>query len=320
MKADRRAAVPPVIAAVSNGAQLVIWETLSRYVPPQYFLPALLLLTAEFLLLAVLMSPDRRWLRRVRLEAHIIPLVLVGLLGGSLNLMAALGVRESSATTAAIVLRNDLLFSAILGWIVLRERVELPRVGGAALMLTGSALALELGGGSLRVGSGVVWLLASAMVVAVNALIIKVRLTGVPDAVVALFNATFASLSLASGTWLLMPVPAAPIRFPVALVVQLGLLASILSATEFLGYYRGLRWLPIWVVRTLYMLSPVTAALLRYAIVGEWPSPLLWGSVGLVGAGTLVMTRSTSRGDGVGGSGRESREGRTACGGCHARE
>lgn len=78
-------------------------------------------------------------------------------------------------------------------------------------------------------------------------------------------------------------------------VLILGYLALLPMAAAYLLFGYGLRRLSASSATSLALVEPVVATLLAVAIVGERPSALAWGGLGLIGAGIVVIAMAERR-------------------------
>ncbi|MGI9862257.1 DMT family transporter [Moorella naiadis] len=187
-------------------------------------------------------------------------LYLVGLFAATLTLMENWGLKLSLPTNAGILMRADLFFSLLIGYFLWRERLRPLEWVGMATMLMGISQVLQLSLTNFHFGSaGDVMLLGSALLLAVNAEIIKHRLHGVEDIIVAYFNSGICALAyfaLAISHNELWPLPQAS-----GLTWALILACTLIQVTHYLTYYRSLHDLPAWLARVLCLATSVAAVL-----------------------------------------------------------
>lgn len=185
-------------------------------------------------------------------------LYLVGFFAAALNLMGNWGLKLSSPSNAAILLRGDLFFSLIIGYLLWKEKISRLEWFGMGTMLVGIGMVLQLSVQGIYFGSnGDILILSSAFLLAVNAEIIKHRLGDVENTVVALFNSGmcfFIYLIGAVFTGKMWPLPKAS-----ALVWSLIFVSSVLQFAQYLAYYRCLRQLSTWLVRVIFLITPIVA-------------------------------------------------------------
>ncbi|CAA7603048.1 EamA domain protein [Acididesulfobacillus acetoxydans] len=211
----------------------------------------------HFMLLAVLLVRGQG--REILSAAKRHPeLYLVGIIGTALRLLQNWGLQLSSPANAAILLRGDLFFSLVIGYLLWKEKLRRLEWAGMAIMLLGVSLVLQISWQRFHLGSGGnVLILGSAFLVAVNAEIIKHRLALVENMIVAYFNSgmsLFLLLGWAAWTGGLGSLPRVDLT-----IWWLVLLSVILQGIQYQCYYRSLDELPIWLVRVVHLITPVIA-------------------------------------------------------------
>lgn len=215
-------------------------------------------------------------------------LYLVGLLAAALNLMGNWGLKLSSPANAGILTRGDLLFSMLIGYLLWQEKLWPVEWLGMAAMLVGISKVLKISIVNIHFGSfGDILLLGSALLLAVNAEIIKHRLNKVENIMVAYFNSGVCALFFLAWTITtkdIWPLPRASISTWILIFV-----CTLIQVIGYPTYYRSLRDLPAWLARALCLVTPIVAILssawwLREKIT----SSQVWGML-LVTAGIIMM-------------------------------
>ncbi|CAA7600758.1 EamA domain protein [Acididesulfobacillus acetoxydans] len=185
-------------------------------------------------------------------------LYLVGVLGTTLRLLQNWGLDLSSPVNAAILLRGDLLFSLIIGYLLWKQKLRRLEWAGMGTMLVGVTLVLQISWQRFRLGSGGnILFLGSAFLVAVNAEIIKHRLGQVENMIVAYFNSGMSLILFLSGAAWTGELGA----FPRAgmLIWVLVFTSIIFQVIQYRCYYRSLEGLPTWLVRVVHLITPIIA-------------------------------------------------------------
>lgn len=223
---------------------------------------------------------DRRWLNRyVLIGAIAVALYQVSFFGG-------VG-RTGVAVGTVIGIGSAPIFAGLLALFV--ERIQLTLIwwlatglavaGGAVLVLSGSAIGIDVLGILLAMGAGLSY--------AIYALASKTLLEHEkPDAVMAVLFSTGALLLLP----LLLTADLGWVDSPggVMVVLHLGLLATTLSYALFA---RGLRDVATATAVTLSLAEPLTAALLAIFLLGEPVTiPAVIG-IGMVFVGLYLVGR-----------------------------
>ena len=196
-------------------------------------------------------------------------LLLIGLIGTSINLCAIKGLQLTTPASVAVIQRMQILFAMLLGWLGLRERVRIADLVPVTAMI-GGFLAMHLSrrgaGGFDARALGNLLVLASAFLLALNALLIKRLAQRLDRQAIAVLNC----LIIAAGMAVVCVVTETDLRAvctPVCAWLALGL--ALLAGTSLLLYYVALARLEIWKVSTMCLLTPVTSALAQGAILGE---------------------------------------------------
>lgn len=179
-----------------------------------------------------------------------------------------IGVGLCGATTAAVVTRVELALVFTLTYLVLKQRVAPWGWVGAALLIAGVFRVSGVGSAAMEFNAmGIGALVASAVGVAGNALIIKTQFHRVTNELVILFSATIQTLifSLVVPVFVgLDGVRAVLARPDMIALVSLG--AFGIFANLFLYYY-AMKRVPMWSVRILVLTGPPVAMLADYFIL-----------------------------------------------------
>lgn len=204
-------------------------------------------------------------------------LVVIGLVGSTINVTGIKGIDLSDPTSAAIIQRTQILFAIFLGWLGLKERVHPGDIPAGIAMIAGFLVMQFIGrtpdpdaAGSTAalVASGRivgnVLLLLSAFCLALNATIIKRVLRSTDGEFIALVNTAIVACT--------MMVFCIAGGGSIASVWEtncgwLAVAVGVLSGTSLLLYYVALSRIEIWKVSCLQLLIPVTAAVLQPIIL-----------------------------------------------------
>lgn len=248
---------------------------------------------AIFLFLFILGKGGFQEIRRAK--GHLTVLIFIGLMGSLYNLGTLMGLKHSTAVNASILLRADIMFSIILGWVFLKERLSLFDFLGIGLMMLGSFLIMKIGilGLQFRWRGDSFFLLAT-LALSVNAMMIKrLLLDEIPGRIIAVFNATINVIFFATFTLILEQYH--NLRFfsereIFFLVPTLGLLTGI----TYLLYYGALTHIPIWLVRILMLLIPIFTAVIGYTILAEVINQgQLYGMILTIVGGILILYKQS---------------------------
>ncbi len=188
----------------------------------------------------------------------------VGVVNGIMTYLTLVGVNMSGAANAGVLLRTDLLFGLILGYLLYKETAGAGELAGGAIMLAGVWLVMDIAFQDVGLHSlGDVYLLLVGLLLAVNATIIKYGLRTVWGPAIAFFNSFSASffllvVLLVTGRWSALLSLGNPACLAGAAAV------GVMEALVLLAYYYSLARFPIWIARAFGLLSPVAA------IGGSW--------------------------------------------------
>lgn len=261
-----------ILSAFGAGVFFGLYTVFSKLAVPKFGPEALgfwVILSANlsFLLYITLAGKARRIRDALRLWPY---LLIMGVLSGILNLSSLVGVRLTTAANAGILMRCDIFFSAALGWILLRERVTVLELIGSVLMIMGALAVSGMSLSGFRFSSiGDFYLLLTAFLLAVNAFVIKYRLSDLGNAVIAFYNSGIAALCF------LMAGIGKNILGQLTLVsvsnaAGFGFLACMfINFVEYLLYYHALEHLPVWFVRVACLAAPMVTTLMGVTIFGE---------------------------------------------------
>lgn len=217
--------------------------------------------------------------------------VALMLLGAGLPFICASSIGTLFAPTAhagALMPGSMPLFTALLGWLVLRDRPGRRRLIGLGLILAG---VLALGGYHLFAGSAGLWrghllFLTGGLLWATYTL--AARQSGLGPwhaaAVVYVFSAlAYLPIYFLALQPRLLIVPVFEIGVQAVQSVLSGLLSMYTFgfAVQKLGAGRA---------AAFGALVPAMAALLAIPLLGEWPEPITWGGILLIGLGVALAS------------------------------
>jgi len=213
-------------------------------------------------LLAALLCTGRAILIRDR---RAIPFVLLlGFLNFVLNWLAGQGQQWTTATNSAVLFKTDVLFTVVLGWILLGEKVRLGQVPlilcaftGCMLVIVPDAMVKGVSVAEPRL-AGNVLCIVFGLVLTINSMVIKGKLGNVGKIQLAFWNALIGMGFFLVRWFMASDVPAQLTLFADRPDLWGILLVAGLAATvTFLSYYQALWHMPVWVLRVILLLSPV---------------------------------------------------------------
>jgi len=217
-------------------------------------------------------------------------LILVGFLAAVLNLMQNWGLKLSSPANVSILLRGDLFFSLIIGYVIWKQKLHRLEWAGMGAMLIGVSLVLQISWREVRIGSGGdILILGSALLLAVNAEIIKHRLGQVEGILVAYFNSGMCFIVFLGGSAWMEELRALPkVNMGIWLLV---LISILLQVAQYLVYYRSLRKLTTCLVRVVHLITPIVAIVTSSWWMHEDISLTQIGGMLLVAGGIMLVFR-----------------------------
>lgn len=225
-------------------------------------------------------------------------LLALGAIASGLFLCLLYGLRLSSLTSAALLTRLDVLFVAVLGAVFLREKLRLRDGAGVLLMLVGALLVVRVSWAGLSVGGrGDLFLVLSALLLSVNAIIIRGRLTGLPNEAIAGANASVQSIICSLIAVLLRPADIGVREVVAPGTIELVLGAGTANFLAFWFYYATMKRMPAWQARTFSLLVPLWALVADMLVFGDVLSLRQFIGMGILfgGAAILIAGRRRNR-------------------------
>ncbi|PNE23365.1 membrane protein [Mesotoga sp. Brook.08.YT.4.2.5.1] len=243
-----------------------------QYLSP--FFVGLVVRAVTFLLLIILMTFKRQVKELFKVKGILSKLLLIGVLGFSLDITAFIGLRLSSAANGAVLLKADVLFANLITIFFLKERFSYRDWLYTGGVLLGVGLVVNIDLVNFRFeGIGDIFFLLSAFFVSLNAFVIKSvqldRVNPASDNVVAFYNnfitmGIFAIIFFLSDKGASLPT----VRENSFLVLPL-LYAGAMQTFIYLLYYFNLRRLPVWLVKITLLMMPVFATIISFLLLKE---------------------------------------------------
>lgn len=201
-------------------------------------------------------------------------LILIGVLGFSLDLTAFIGLSLSHAGAGTALLKCDIIFVNLMSVIIYKEKFTKLDWTYTFIMLFGVLMVMGIDFSKFKIGNKAdIFFILSALFVSINAFVIKsVQLhkkNPAADNVVAFYN-NFITMLLFLVTSVFMGT-----------MGQLGLLARnrpllIAALAAGLGqtliyivYYYNLRRNPVWIVKVFLLLMPIVATIVAFLLFGD---------------------------------------------------
>lgn len=218
-------------------------------------------------------------------------LLLFGCVACVMHFCRKWGLAETSSTTAAVVERSEVVFVFIFSYLLLKKPVRPIGWLGTALVLYGTIRVAMVGSTELDFNPlGVAALAVVGLTIAVNALLVKTKFTGIPNELIILGSMTVQLVvfsTVVPGAGLLGEVRA---MVDAPLVIGLVALGSVVWGVRLVVYYYALKRAPMWAVRILTLTGLPVATLadllvLRAPVTGAH----VVGLVAAMGGAALVI-------------------------------
>jgi drug/metabolite transporter (DMT)-like permease len=256
-------------------------------------------MTMVFFMLAAVLLISGGW--RTVQAAHIAPALisgLVGILAGDAALFATMN--RLGPRRAGILFASNAIFSVILGWLFLSEKLDAMTLAGIAIALCGVALAILFGKrrndahqweavkGPLITGIAIG--LFSGLCQAVGSIIIRpIMATGVDPIAIAAVRVGVAALGLTLAMFAGVTSARAKAPLTPKLSGQIALSGFAAMGVGMTLLLFALRGGEVGVVATLSATTPALVLPLLWWKTGDMPPPLAWLGAALVVAGSGLI-------------------------------
>lgn len=249
-------------------------------------MPPIAFTAARFLLIALLLLP---WLRLVpgRMPAILGIALVVGLLHYSFIFMG-LALAED-ITSVAIAVQTNVPFSALLGYLLLGERISRQRLAGIALAF-GGVLVIGFDPVVFRNPEALSLVLAGALTMAFGNVLVR-RAAGINVFTLNAWIGLVTGPSLALFSWMVEDGQIAAMQ--AAPMIGWGAVAYSAIAATIIGHsasYYLLRHYPVNVVTTLLLLAPIFGILFAVLVWGDEPTLRMLAGGAITLSGVAVIT------------------------------
>lgn len=252
-----------------------------------------------FVLLSAWLLHKRTYMDLFRVGRALPHLILIGCMGFLLDITVFFGFQHSSAATGTILLKLDVIFVSVISLVLYKERLSLIDWLCIAAMLFGTLLILQIDPTQMTFSLSDVLFIASAAFISINAFLIKAVQkrsdVSISNDTIAFYN-NFMTMLLFLGFLLLSGR-----RLEFSLLIENGaavlslLVAALGQYFVYVLYYKGLRTLPVWIVKTILLFIPVFALLWDILIFNTLPTltKLCGTGIVLLGAAGIILQRRT---------------------------
>lgn len=252
-------------AALLSGLLMGVSWPLQKYVLAQDLVGPAALHWLNIAALCALISPVYLVRYGGRLRPRKIPLfwlVLNGIFACCIHYLRNLGLKATTATTAAVVERCEIVFVFALTYLVLHQRVRWLGWAGAALVVFGAVRVALIGGEELAFHLlGVLALTMVGLIVAVAAVVIKVHFSGIPNELVIVSSAAIQTLAFSVVVPAAGGLPEVIRLFGEPRILALVAVGSLVLGSRQFAYYYAMKRAPMWSVRMLWLAGPPVAVL-----------------------------------------------------------
>jgi drug/metabolite transporter (DMT)-like permease len=255
------------------------------------------------LVLTLYLSMTHQWGQVKAAGSHWRRWVTVGCINVAIQVCTVMGVRLSGVANAGVLVRTDLIFGIILGYLFYKEKTQAMELLGGAVMLWGVWCVMSLSPTALiQSPVGNLFPLLAGALLAINGLQIKYGLAEVEGPVVAYLNTLVVTV-------VMLPIMAFTLNRQDLIQLAnlkeiIGLaLAGLTYAISLLAYYYVIKILPVWICRSFSLLSPIVAIAGGRFIFHEmltlgqlWGAVLIMMGIGIVLACRALASRQRSVG------------------------
>ncbi len=226
------------------------------------------------ILLTVIMFKRNELKLLIKTKGILFRLILIGVLGFSLDLTAFIGLGMSHAGAGTALLKCDIIFVNLMSVIIYKEKFTKLDWTYTFIMLFGVLMVMGIDFSQFKLGNKAdIFFILSALFVSINAFIIKsVQLdkkNPAADNVVAFYN-NFITMILFIGTSLIMGTMGQLKLLAENRPLLVAVLAAGLGQTLiYIVYYYNLRRFPVWIVKVFLLLMPIVATIVAFLLFGD---------------------------------------------------
>lgn len=219
--------------------------------------------------------------------------LIIGLISFIINIAWIGGLQYTTAANTAVLGKTDVVFSLLLSFVLLKEKISKISLVYIAIILIGIVLIMNIKMGDVsRVNKGDILIITSAALLAFNAFRVKRVLKGTNFLLLASINC-FINVIGFSAVYLYSAQ-----RYTLSLdTMAFALVGGGCLFLFFCGYYPALKTIPLWQVRSLALLTPLFTVLGDIVFLGENPSQLQFIGIALLLMGVAGIIFTTKKND-----------------------
>ena len=255
---------------------------------PLFFAAAIALLAAIVLLPFAL----RAGISQLFSRKHGPGLFLAGMLSsGAAMLVFMFGASMTSAINASILPQAEVLYSLVISYFLLREKITLWQVAFSSLIVLGTLTVVYNGTGGINLGD--ILVLSSSIFYQLSHVVSKRLVNEVDPVILSFSRAVYAGIILMPLAFILVPAQFTLVTSPYAL----GLIAvqSVIGyGLGFFTWYSALKRINLSKATGLIMPNPLISVALAMLWLGEIPSPYQMAGFAITMLGIYLLTRVKS--------------------------
>lgn len=216
-------------------------------------------------------------------------LLLIGLIGFSVNFTNFFGFKYGNAQTGAFLLKTDVLMVNFASMLFFKEKFTKKDWLYSLLMFVGVLMIIGTDFRQMTFHAGDLFFLLSAVLLTWNTFnisgVIKQKKVPITQITVAYYNVLitmtlFITMFIATGSVGEVSIAFASKSILIALVVS-----GITQYLLFLSYYKALAELPAWIVKVILLLIPIITMILTFFIYGTVPT-----TIALIGCAVVLAS------------------------------
>ena len=231
-------------------------------------------------------------------RSEVLWLVFFGVTAALFFYLRNVGLKLTGPTTGGVLLATEVLFSFVFSVVIFHNRVSGRSLVGAALLAGGVLLAMRVSRGAMRLEpTGCLLILTAAFGVAINAVNIKLHFNHMPNLLVMCANAGCQTLlwtAILGGTGQLGEVSDLAHGWLWVDVV----LGALLIGGNLVLYYYSMKRCPMWMARSLSLVTPAVAMLGDRFFLGSQISASQIAGLVAVTAGAAIIICVSGRNGG----------------------